>query len=77
MMVQVNVAAGAVGSRSSTSAIHRRWYQCLTLPAVPQSIVEAVPPSTCESTDTLTLVSGVLWKLTVASLSSPTGRLGR
>ena len=30
-------------------------------------MVDAVPPSTCESTDTVTLVSGVLWKLTVAS----------
>src|SRR6266508_5453872 len=30
------------------------------------SIVEAVPPSICESTDTVTLVSGVLWNVTVS-----------
>ena len=41
------------------------------LPAEPQSMVDAVPPSTCESTDTVTLVSGVLWKLTGASFPSP------
>jgi hypothetical protein len=28
--------------------------------------VELVPPATCESTETVTFVSGVLWKLTVS-----------
>ena len=36
--------------------------------ALVHTISEAVPPGTCESTETDTLVSGVLPKLTVASL---------
>src|SRR5262245_3318537 len=35
-----------------------------------QSTVDAVPPMTCESTDTDTFVSGVLWNVTSASALS-------
>ena len=76
VMVQTSVASGAVGRRSLllTEPSPLGSVDPLTagLPSPStQSISDAVPPCTCESTDTLTLVSGVLWKLTFASLPSP------
>jgi hypothetical protein len=59
-----------VGSLLLSSSEPSPWVSVAAV-SPSQSIVDAVPPSTWESTDTLTLVSGVLWKLTLASLPSP------
>jgi hypothetical protein len=69
-MVQVYVPGGRLARVVDPSP----FAPVLTTPA-PQSMVDFVPPSTCELTDTVKSVSGVLWKLTVASLPSPQSAL--
>ena len=59
-MVQVSVTAGDVGSRLGTVTEPSPVTGSVATSPEPQLMMEAAPPGMIESTDTVTLVSGVL-----------------